>query len=219
MFPKLNSAYRTKHWTENHFNRNCGCTLMYLFTTIFHVNRRRFLSLPNTPVNLLLYNTVFIYIHPQYTYQQFIISFLAMEYPMKGVRVPNQRVGDFNFSVPCIMSCLPVRPYSSPVCLLSVDVRSACPSVLYEVLPSFAFFRGYAYLSGMYRSVIWTYNYAYNCHFSSFSHISSEEHAPFIHLSVLITIWVISVYLSKLFRTATVPLCDTIVLSRARQVW
>jgi hypothetical protein len=51
---------------------------------------------PLTPVNLLLYSTVFVYIHPQYTYQQFIVSFLAMEYPMKGVLVPNQRKGGSN---------------------------------------------------------------------------------------------------------------------------
>jgi hypothetical protein len=78
---------------ENHLKCNCGCTLMYLFTAIFHETWRCFFSPPNTPVNLLLYSTVFVYIHPQYTYQQYIISFLAMEYPMK---VPNQRKGGSN---------------------------------------------------------------------------------------------------------------------------
>jgi hypothetical protein len=46
---------------------------------------------PLTPVNLLLYSKAFVLIHPQYTYQQFIVSFLATEYPLKGVLVPNQR--------------------------------------------------------------------------------------------------------------------------------
>jgi hypothetical protein len=52
--------------------------------------------LTSNPVNLLLYSTVFVYIHPQYTYQQFIISFLAMKDHMKGVLVPNQRKGGSN---------------------------------------------------------------------------------------------------------------------------
>jgi hypothetical protein len=69
---------------------------MYLFTAIFHVTWRCFFSPPNTPVNLLLYSTVCVYIHPQHTCQQFIISFLAMEYPMKGVLMPNQRKGGSN---------------------------------------------------------------------------------------------------------------------------
>jgi hypothetical protein len=71
-------------------------TVMYLFTAIFHVTWRSFLSPPNTPVNLLLYSTVFVHIHLQYTYQQFTFTFLAMEYPMKGVLVPNQRKGGSN---------------------------------------------------------------------------------------------------------------------------
>ncbi len=90
------SAYRAIHWMENHLKCNCGCTLMYLFTTIFHVTWRCFFSPPNTPVNLLLYSTVFVYIYPQYTYQQFIISFLAMKDHMKGVLVLNQRKGGSN---------------------------------------------------------------------------------------------------------------------------
>ncbi len=42
-----------------------------------------------------------------------------------------------------------------------------------------------------------------------------EEHARFVNIFVLIFVWIINVYLLKLFCTATFPLCDTIVLSRS----
>ncbi len=54
--------------------------------------------------------------------------------------------------------------------------------------------------------------------FSSLSNISVKEHARVVHLFVLQFIWISTVYLSKLFHSATVPLCDTIVLSRARHI-
>jgi hypothetical protein len=42
--------------------------------------------------------------------------------------------------------------------------------------------------------------------------ISVKEHAHFVNLFVLIFVWIITVYLLKLFCSATVPLCDAIVL-------
>jgi hypothetical protein len=45
-----------------------------------------------------------------------------------------------------------------------------------------------------------------------------EEHARFVILFVWLFVWIITVYLLKLFCSATVPLCDTIVLSRARHI-
>ncbi len=47
---------------------------------------------------------------------------------------------------------------------------------------------------------------------------SVEEHAGFVNLFVLIFVWIITVYPLKLFCSATVLLCDTIVLSRARHI-
>ncbi len=49
--------------------------------------------------------------------------------------------------------------------------------------------------------------------------ISVEEHASFVNIFVLLFVRIITVYLLKLFCTATFPLCDTIVLSRARHIW
>ncbi len=48
--------------------------------------------------------------------------------------------------------------------------------------------------------------------------ISVEEHARFVNLLVLLSVWIITVNLMKLFCSPTVPLCDTIVLSRARHI-
>ncbi len=48
--------------------------------------------------------------------------------------------------------------------------------------------------------------------------IPVEEYARFVNIFVLIFVWIINVYLLKLFCSATVPLCDTIVLSRARHI-
>ncbi len=47
---------------------------------------------------------------------------------------------------------------------------------------------------------------------------SVEEHARFVILFVLLCVWIITVYLLKLFCSATVPLCYTIVLSWARHI-
>jgi hypothetical protein len=47
--------------------------------------------------------------------------------------------------------------------------------------------------------------------FLNFCHFRGE-HARFVNIFVLIFIWIIIVYLLKLFCTATFPLCDTIVL-------
>jgi hypothetical protein len=48
--------------------------------------------------------------------------------------------------------------------------------------------------------------------------IFAEGHARFVNLFVLLFVWFFTVYLLKLFCSATVPLCDTIVLSRARHI-
>jgi hypothetical protein len=48
--------------------------------------------------------------------------------------------------------------------------------------------------------------------------ISVEEHARFVNLNVLLFVWIITGYLLKLFCSATVPLSDTIVSSRARNI-
>jgi hypothetical protein len=48
--------------------------------------------------------------------------------------------------------------------------------------------------------------------------LSVEVHARFVNLFVLIFVWIVTVYLLKLFCSATVPLCDTIDLSRARHI-
>ncbi len=45
------------------------------------------------------------------------------------------------------------------------------------------------------------------------------KYARFVNLFVLIFVCIFTVYLLKLFCSATVPLCDTIVLSRARHIW
>jgi hypothetical protein len=50
------------------------------------------------------------------------------------------------------------------------------------------------------------------------SNISVEEHARIVPLLVLVLIWIITAYLLKLYHSATVPLCDTVVLSLARHV-
>ncbi len=51
------------------------------------------------------------------------------------------------------------------------------------------------------------------------SNISVEEHARLVSLFVLVLTWIITAYLLKLYHSATVPLCDTVVLSLARHVW
>ncbi len=48
--------------------------------------------------------------------------------------------------------------------------------------------------------------------------ISAEGHARFVNLFVLLFVWIFTVYLLKLFCSATVPLCDTIALSRPRHI-
>jgi hypothetical protein len=50
------------------------------------------------------------------------------------------------------------------------------------------------------------------------SNISMEEHAHLAPFFVLVLIWIITAYLLKLYHSATVPLCDTIVLSWACHV-
>jgi hypothetical protein len=50
------------------------------------------------------------------------------------------------------------------------------------------------------------------------SNISVEEYAHLVPLFVLVLIWISTAYLLKLYHLATVPLCDTVVLSRARHV-
>ena len=42
---------------------------------------------------------------------------------------------------------------------------------------------------------------------------SVEGHVHLVPLFVLVLLWIITVYLLKLYISATVPLCDTIVLS------
>ena len=56
----------------------------------------------------------------------------------------------------------------------------------------------------------------YSFQFFFFVDISVKEHAHFPYLFVLLFIWIITVYLLKLFRSATVPLCDIIDLSWLR---
>ncbi len=45
---------------------------------------------------------------------------------------------------------------------------------------------------------------------------SVEGHAHLVPLFVLVLLWIITIYLLKLYISATVPLCDTVILSRAR---
>ncbi len=47
---------------------------------------------------------------------------------------------------------------------------------------------------------------------------SVEGHVHLVPLFVLVLLWIITVYLLKLYISATVPLCDTVVLSRARHI-
>ncbi len=55
-------------------------------------------------------------------------------------------------------------------------------------------------------------------YFKLVSNISVEEHARLVPLFVLVLVCIITAYLLKLYHTATVPLCDTVVLSRARHI-
>jgi hypothetical protein len=54
--------------------------------------------------------------------------------------------------------------------------------------------------------------------FKLVSNILVEEHARLVPLFVLVLVWIITAYLMKLYHSATVPLCDTVVLSRARHI-
>jgi hypothetical protein len=54
--------------------------------------------------------------------------------------------------------------------------------------------------------------------FKLVSNISVEEHGRLVSLFVFILIWIITAYLLILYHSATVPHCDTVVLSRTRHV-
>ncbi len=54
--------------------------------------------------------------------------------------------------------------------------------------------------------------------FKLVSNISVEEHAHLVPVLVLVLIWIITAYLLKLYHSATVPLCDTVILLRTRHV-
>jgi hypothetical protein len=43
-------------------------------------------------------------------------------------------------------------------------------------------------------------------------------HGRTVPLFVLVLLWIVTAYLLKLYISATVPLCDTVLLSRARHV-
>ncbi len=58
----------------------------------------------------------------------------------------------------------------------------------------------------------------YSFQFFFFVDISMKEHARFLYLFVLLFMWIFTVYLLKLFRSATIPLCDNIDLSWLRLV-
>ncbi len=54
--------------------------------------------------------------------------------------------------------------------------------------------------------------------FKLVSNISVEEHARLVPIFVLVLICIITAYLLKLYHSGTVPLCDTVALSRTRHV-
>jgi hypothetical protein len=54
--------------------------------------------------------------------------------------------------------------------------------------------------------------------FKLVSNISVEEKEHLVLLFVLALIWIITAYLLKLYHSATVPLCDMVILSRTRHV-
>ncbi len=54
--------------------------------------------------------------------------------------------------------------------------------------------------------------------FKLVSNNSVEGHAHLIPSFVLVLLWIITAYLLKLYISATVPLCNTVLLSRARHV-
>jgi hypothetical protein len=54
--------------------------------------------------------------------------------------------------------------------------------------------------------------------FKLVSNISVEEHVRLVSIFVMVLKWIITAYLLKLHHSATVPLCDTVALSRTRHV-
>ncbi len=62
------------------------------------------------------------------------------------------------------------------------------------------------------------YGNVFKIFFKSVSKNSVEGHAHLVPLFVLVLLWIITVYLLKLYISATVTLCDTVVLSRARHI-
>ncbi len=62
------------------------------------------------------------------------------------------------------------------------------------------------------------YRNIFKIFFKLVSKNSVEGHVHLVPLFVLVLLWIITVYLLKLYISATVPLCDTVVLSRARHI-
>jgi hypothetical protein len=62
------------------------------------------------------------------------------------------------------------------------------------------------------------YRNVFKIFFKLVSKYSVEGHAHLVPLFVLVLLWIIPVNLLKLYISATVPLCDTVVLSRARKI-
>jgi hypothetical protein len=60
------------------------------------------------------------------------------------------------------------------------------------------------------------YGYVFIMFFKLVSNISVEEHARLVPLFVLVLLWIITAYFLKLYISATVLLCGTVDLSRAR---
>jgi hypothetical protein len=59
------------------------------------------------------------------------------------------------------------------------------------------------------------YGNVFKIFFKLVSKNSVEGHAHLVPIFVLVLLWIITIYLFKLYVSATVPICDTVVLSRA----
>jgi hypothetical protein len=62
------------------------------------------------------------------------------------------------------------------------------------------------------------YRNVFKIFFKLVSNNSVAGHAHLVPLFVLVLLWIITVFLLKLYISATVPLCDTVVLSWARHI-
>jgi hypothetical protein len=62
------------------------------------------------------------------------------------------------------------------------------------------------------------YGNVFKMFFKLVSNNSVEGHAHIVPSFVLVLLWTVTAYLLKLYISATVPLCDTVVLSRAHHI-